>query len=190
MKNVESMVSTVYHSPYRFHGQTMVFRRINLKIERFSGMNFQNDKLLDQIGLKILSVLQKNARTPLSRIGKKVGLSAPAVAERMRKLEEAGIIKGYHARIAPEAVGRAVSAFIKLTTDPKNYKAVKTLAADMHQITSCHHISGDASFIIHVQVEDLPALESLVERLSPFGQTQTAIVLSTPVDKIAMVSLP
>jgi len=128
-------------------------------------MDFQYEKLLDQIGLKILSVLQENARMPLSRIGNEVGLSAPAVAERMRKLEEAGVIKGYHARIAPEAVGRSVSAFINLTTDSRNYTAVKTLAADMHQITSCHHISGDASFIIHVQVEDLPALESVVERL-------------------------
>lgn len=152
-------------------------------------MDFHYEKLLDQIGLKILSVLQENARTPLSRIGKKVGLSAPAVAERMRKLEESGVIQGYHARIAPEAVGRSVSAFINLTTDSRNYKAVKTLAADMRQITSCHHISGDASFIIHVLVEDLPALEAVVDRLSPFGQTQTAIVLSTSVDKTAMVPL-
>ena len=153
-------------------------------------MDFQNEKLLDQIGLKILAVLQADARMPLSRIGKKVGLSAPAVAERMRKLEESGIIKGYHARIAPEAIGRSVAAFINLTTDPRNYKAVKVLAADMHEITSCHHISGDASFILHVQVQDLPALESVVERLSPFGQTQTAIVLSTSVDKTAVVPLP
>ena len=153
-------------------------------------MNFQNEKLLDKIGLKILSVLEEDARIPLSRIGKKVGLSAPAVAERMKKLEEAGIIKGYHARIAPEAVGRSVAAFIKLTTDPRNYKAVKTLAADMHQITSCHHISGEGSFIIHVQVADLPALEAVVEHLSPFGRTQTSIVLSTAVNKTAMVPTP
>jgi Lrp/AsnC family leucine-responsive transcriptional regulator len=153
-------------------------------------MDIQNEKMLDQIGVKILDVLQENARLPLSRIGKNVGLSAPAVAERIRKLEEAGIIKGYHARIAPEAVGRSVSAFINLTTDPSNYTAVKDLAVDMHQITSCHHISGDASFILHVQVADLPALESVVERLSPFGQTQTAIVLSTSVDKAGRVPLP
>jgi len=152
-------------------------------------MDLQNEKLLDQIGLKILDVLQENARLPLSRIGKKVGLSAPAVTERIRKLEEAGIIKGYHARIAPEAVGRSVSAFINLTTDPSNYMSVKALAADMHQIASCHHISGDASFILHVQVADLSALESVVERLSPFGQTQTAIVLSTSVDKTGKVPL-
>jgi Lrp/AsnC family leucine-responsive transcriptional regulator len=152
-------------------------------------MDFQNEKLLDRIGLKILDVLQENARLPVSRIGRRVGLSAPAVAERIRKLEEAGIIKGYHAKIAPGAIGRTVSAFINLTTEPRNYPKVKSLAADMQAITSCHHISGEASFILHVQVEDLPALESVVERLSPYGQTQTAIVLSTPVDKTGAVPL-
>jgi Lrp/AsnC family leucine-responsive transcriptional regulator len=153
-------------------------------------MDFHNEKLLDQIGLKILAVLQENARLPLSRVAPKVGLSAPAVAERIRKLEDAGVIKGYHAKIAPEAVGRTVSAFINLTTEPSSYTAVKALAVDMHQIMSCHHISGDASFILHVQVEDLPALERVVERLSPFGQTRTAIVLSTSVDKFGRVPLP
>ncbi len=190
VKNVESIASTLYHPLYGYHGQTIFLGWIYLKIKGSSGVDFQNVKLLDQIGLKILAVLQADARMPLSRIGKEVGLSAPAVAERMRKLEEAGIIKGFHARIAPEAIGRSVAAFINLTTDPQNYKAVKKLANDMHEITSCHHISGDASFIIHVQVKDLPALESVVERLSPFGQTKTAIVLSTTVDKNAMVPLP
>jgi len=99
-------------------------------------------------------------------------------------------IHDYFARIAPETVGCSVFAFINLTTDPRNYKAVKTLAADMHQITSCHHISGNASFILYLQVDNFPALESVVERLSPFGQTQTAIVLSSSVDKNGMVPLP
>ena len=87
-------------------------------------------------------------------------------------------------------MGRTVSAFIELTTDPKHYKAVKALAADMHQILACHHISGPAAFIIHVQVEDLPALEAVVERLSPFGRTRTSIVLSTAVDKAAPTLFP
>lgn len=146
-------------------------------------MNFQNEKLLDRIGMNILSVLQENARTPLSRIGEKVGLSAPAVAERIKKLEEAGVIRGYHAGIDPTAVGLPVAAYIRLTTDSRNYADVKTLAAEMPQITACRHVSGNTSFIIHVLVEDLPALESVVERLSPFGQTQTSIVLSTSVEK-------
>jgi Lrp/AsnC family transcriptional regulator, leucine-responsive regulatory protein len=150
-------------------------------------MDLQLDKLLDRIGRKILAVLQDNARTPLSRIGQKVGLSSPAVAERVKKLEEAGVITGYHARINPMAMGRSVSAFIHLTTDVRHYPTVTSLAADMPQISVCHHISGDASFILQVYVEDVSELETVVRRLSPYGQTQTAIVLSTPVDKTAMV---
>lgn len=152
-------------------------------------MDLQVEKLLDRIGRKILSALQENARIPLSRIGEKVGLSAPAVAERVKKLEAAGVITGYHARIDPAAMGRSVSAFIHLTTDARHYPAVKALAADMPQIIACHHISGDASFILHVRVEDVTAIEMVVARLSPLGQTRTAIVLSTVVDKMAEVRL-
>jgi len=153
-------------------------------------MNLQVEKMLDRIGRKILAALQGNARIPLSRIGEKVGLSAPAVAERVKKLEEAGVITGYHARIDTAAMGRSVAAFIHLTTDARHYPAVKSLAAGMPQIIACHHISGDASFILHVRVDDVSALEKVVARLSPLGQTRTAIVLSTLVDKTAMVPLP
>jgi Lrp/AsnC family leucine-responsive transcriptional regulator len=126
---------------------------------------------------------------PLSRIGEKVGLSAPAVAERVKKLEEAGIIKGYHARINPHTLGQAVTAFIHLTTDARNYPAIKSYARKATQITSCHHISGEASFILQVYVDNLTELESVVGKLSPYGQTQTFIVLSTPVDKPVSVPL-
>jgi Lrp/AsnC family leucine-responsive transcriptional regulator len=161
-----------------------------LKNKEIQAMDLHVEKLLDRIGLKIIATLQENARTPLARIGKQVGLSAPAVAERVKKLEEAGVIKGYHARIDPAAMGQSVSAFIHLTTEARHYPAVKSLAADMPQINSCHHISGDASFIMHIFVNDLSELESIVGRLSPFGGTRTAIVLSTPVDKTTMVPLP
>ncbi len=152
-------------------------------------MNLQVEKMLDRIGRKILAALQENARIPLSRIGQKVGLSAPAVAERVKRLEETGVITGYHARIDPAVMGRSVSAFIHLTTDARHYPAVKSLAADMPQISACHHISGDASFILHVRVDDVTALEKVVARLSPLGQTRTAIVLSTVVDRTAVVPL-
>ncbi len=152
-------------------------------------MNLQVEKMLDRIGRKILAALQENARIPLSRIGEKVGLSAPAVAERVKKLEEAGVITGYHARIDTAAMGRSVAAFIHLATDARHYPAVRSLASDMPQISACHHISGDASFILQVRVDDVSALEKVVARLSPLGQTRTAIVLSTVVDKKAMVPL-
>ena len=152
-------------------------------------MDLRVEKLLDRIGRKILAALQENARMPLSRIGQQVGLSAPAVAERVKKLEEAGVITGYHARIDPAAMGHSVSAFIHLTTHARHYPAVKDLAARMPQISACHHISGDASFILHVRVDDVSELETVVGRLSPLGQTRTAIVMSTPVDKTTRVAL-
>jgi Lrp/AsnC family leucine-responsive transcriptional regulator len=146
-------------------------------------MNLHVDKLLDRIGRHILAVLQENARLPLSRIGEIVGLSAPAVAERVKKLEEAGIIRGYHARIDPVVAGQPVCAFIHLTTETRHYPAVKALAVESPKIVACHHVSGDVSFIVQVHAEDVSALESLVARLSRFGQTRSTIVLSTPVDK-------
>ena len=150
-------------------------------------MDVKIEKLLDRIGRKILAALQADARMPLSRIAAKVGLSAPAVAERVKRMEEAGVINGYHARIDPAAMGRPVAAFINLTTDAHHYPAVKALAADLPQICACHHISGDVSFILQVRVGDVSGLEAVVARLSPFGQTKTAIVLSTPVDKMTLV---
>lgn len=152
-------------------------------------MTRQVDKLLDRIGRNILAALQENARMPLARIGEEVGLSSPAVAERIRKMEEAGIIKGYHACIEPDVMGRSVTAFIQLTTDARHYPAVKTLAADLPEIISCHHVSGEASFILYVRVNAVADLEPLVARFSPLGPTHTAIVLSTPVDKGDRVSL-
>ena len=146
-------------------------------------MHPQHEKLLDRIGLRILAALQENARIPLSRLGDAVGLSAPAVAERVKKLEEAGIIRGYHADIDPAITGRSVIAFIQLTTAAHHYPAIKAQAERFPEISSCHHISGEASFIIKVRVADVADLETVVARLSPYGQTRTSIVLSTHVEK-------
>lgn len=153
-------------------------------------MEYQVDKLLDGIGRNILGALQENARIPLSRLGRRVGLSAPAVAERVRKMEEAGIIRGYHARIDPGAVGRGVSAFVQLTTEARHYPAVTSLADRLPEIIACHHVSGEASFILKVRVADVADLEGVVAHLSPYGQTRTSIVLSTSVEKTALAAAP
>ena len=152
-------------------------------------MDFQKEKLLDGIGRKILIALQENARIPFSRLGERVGLSAPAVAERVKRLETVGMIKGYHARIDPALMGRPVTAFIQLTTDTRHYPAVKKLAAALTEIQACHHISGEASFMLQVRVAEVADLEDVVGRFSPYGQTRTAIVLSTTVDKGSIVPL-
>ena len=140
-------------------------------------------KLLDNIGRRILAALEENARLSMAQLGRRVGLSAPAVAERVKRLEEAGIIRGYHADIDPAVMGRSVLAFIQLSTEARHYPAVKALATRQPEIIACHHISGEASFVLKVRVAEVKDLESVVALFSPHGQTRTSIVLSTSVEK-------
>jgi len=146
-------------------------------------MQFKIESLLDKIGVRILGVLQKDARASFSDIGRKVGLSSPAVAERIRKLEDAGIILGYHTKIDPQKTGKAIAAFIHLTAPPERYAKIKSLANSAPEILECHHVSGSESFIMKACVRSVSHLERLVEKLSSYGQTKTSIVLSSPVEK-------
>ncbi len=142
-------------------------------------MDLKSDKLLDTIGQKIISTLRSDARTSYSRLGRIVGLSTPAVTERVRKLEEAGIIQGYHALIRQASSEPKVIAFIELDAPAIHYDKIKTTAEKCSQVFECHHISGNAAFIIKVKADSVADLEGLVARFSPFGQTRTSIVLSS-----------
>ncbi|MCP4718457.1 MAG: Lrp/AsnC family transcriptional regulator [Desulfobacteraceae bacterium] len=142
-------------------------------------MDLKIEKLLDKIGKKIVRELVKNARISFSELGRVVGLSTPAVTERVRKLEEAGIITGYHAGINGDLLGESVIAFIHLDTEAACYDRVKSRAGQLDQVLECHHISGEGSFILKVMVACVADLETLVARFSPFGRTKTTIVLSS-----------
>lgn len=144
---------------------------------------------LDDIGLKILRELQTNARISFSEIGRRVGLSSPAVAERVYKMEDTGIIKGYHAQLNPDYFGHKISAFITISTQSEKYPKITALAQQQNEILECHHISGSESLILKVVSNSIPSLDRLVETLSRFGQTKTAIVLSTPVNKKTIESI-
>ena len=143
-------------------------------------MNFKFKALLDPLGKRILRELEANARISFSDLGRKVGLSSPAVTERVRKMEEAGIIRGYHAAIDLDGDRKMVAAFIRMTTLPENYPRVKKILEGMPEILECHHVSGEDSFVIKALVPTVQDLEAIVETLSPFGQTRTSIVLSSP----------
>ena len=139
----------------------------------------KHGKLLDHIGEHILEELQRDGRLPMSRLGKRVGLSTPAVAERVRKMEEAGIITGYHAHVreSPDSV----TAFIHVNTPPQAYPRVLALLEENPRVVECHHMSGEDAFIIKVGVEEMAQIESLVKDLSRHGTTRTHIVLSSPI---------
>lgn len=142
-------------------------------------MALKIERLLDPIGKKILSIMQQKARISFSDLGRKVGLSTPAVTERVRKLEEGGVVLGYHAVLDAAKVGFPVTAFVHLTTPAQNYPVVTALLKGMDEVLECHHISGEESFILKTVVPSVEHLESLVEKLSPYGRTKTSIVLSS-----------
>jgi Lrp/AsnC family leucine-responsive transcriptional regulator len=146
-------------------------------------MDFDFERLLDRTGFKILRAMQENARLSFSELGRRVALSSPAVAERVRKMEEVGIIGGYHARVEPEKVGLPIMAFILLRTRTEKYAGIISLARSVPEILECHHVSGSESFIVRVVASSIPHLENLIARFSPFGETSTLIVLSSPVVK-------
>jgi Lrp/AsnC family leucine-responsive transcriptional regulator len=137
---------------------------------------------LDDVSWQLLEELQQNARLSYSELGRRVGLTAPAVAERIRRMEEAGIIAGYRLELNQEKIGRPLLAFIRLATDQANCAQFGASAArDFPEVLECHRITGGDSYIVKVAVRSVQHLEDLLNRLMPYGQTVTSIVLSTPV---------
>ncbi|MDJ1176290.1 Lrp/AsnC family transcriptional regulator [Roseofilum capinflatum] len=146
-------------------------------------MTFDSEKWLDSTGWQILEILQVEARISFAELGRKVGLSAPAIAERVKRMEEAGIITAYQAQINPEKVGYPIAAIIALTTTPQQYPQILALIETLPEVRSCHHVTGNASFFIEVIVSSMAHLEEIIDQLSQFGQTSTSIILSSPLPR-------
>jgi len=140
---------------------------------------------LDAIAWKILENLQQNARQPFAELGRKVGLSTPAVAERVRRLEEAGIITGYHAAVDVAKLGVPIRVLVRLTIPGGDLQVSRAIVAikEMPEISKCHRITGAESFIIEADVVSIRHLEALIDRLSALGATSTSTVLSSPVQR-------
>lgn len=141
---------------------------------------------LDPISWRILAELQADARLSYAEVGRRVGLSTPAAAERVRRLEESGIITGYTARINPERIGLTVGAFIRVRLSGSEAQAKKltALAGELAEVLECHRCTGDESFIFKVLVGSVGELQKLIDRLTPFGMTSTSLILSSPVQRI------
>ncbi len=137
------------------------------------------EHLLDDIGWKILGELQQNARISFAELGRIVGLSTPAVTERVHKLEEAGIIVGYRAQIDPAKVGLPMLAFVNVKVGGENLARFMELAATHPEVLECHRVTGAESFLLKVAVSDVTHLEKLLDALMPYVGTTTSMVLST-----------
>jgi len=130
---------------------------------------------------RILAELQEDGRLSLAELGRRVGLSPPAVAERVQRLEREGAITGYHAKVDPRALGYALTTVIRIRPAPRQIPKVAELARDTPENVECHRITGEDCFFMKANVRDVEHLEELIDRFVLFGQTTTSIVQSSPV---------
>lgn len=141
------------------------------------------EKLLDPIGWRILVELQEDARIQYAELGRRVGLSNPAVIERVRRMEEAGIITGYRAEIDHRKVGIPVCAFIRVRVVGNLIPRVIAVTTEMPEVYECHRIAGEDTFLLKVCVSTSEALEKTVDKLTPYVATTTMLVFSSPVTR-------
>lgn len=137
--------------------------------------------MIDEIDRKILKELQEDARTSYAELGRRVGLTTPAVIERVRKLEDAGIITGYSAEIDTARIGLPITAFIRMSISGVDYSHIIEVAEESREVLECHRGTGGDSFIMKVAVASVEHLQEVIDRLVPYGITTTTIVLSSPV---------
>jgi len=136
---------------------------------------------LDDINLQLLTELSENPRLSMSELGRRVGLSAPAVTERVQRLEAAGVITGYRLEIDPAALGLPVTALVRIRPGPGQLPKIARTAREIPQVVECHRITGEDCFFLKVHAPSIPELEEILDQFLLFGQTTTSIVVSTPV---------
>ncbi len=136
---------------------------------------------LDEIDLQILEELQHNARLPFAELGRRVGLSTPSAAERVHKLEESGVILGYHAEVRPEKIGLAMTAFVKVSVAGDCLSRFAELVTRVPEVIECHRVTGAESYILQVAVEGAQHLSEVIDSLMPYVSTNTSMILDSPV---------
>ena len=139
--------------------------------------------MIDEIDRKILKELQQDARVSYAELGRRVGLTTPAVIERVRKLEDAGVITGYRADIDTAKVGLPITAFVRMSITGVDYSHIIEVAEQSNEILECHRGTGGDSYIMKVAVSSVEHLQEVIDRLVPYGITTTTIVLSSPVKR-------
>jgi Lrp/AsnC family leucine-responsive transcriptional regulator len=145
--------------------------------------NAYDTNLLDEINLRLLRELDASGRTGMAELGRRVGLSAPAVAERVHRLERAGVIAGYRAEIDPAALGFPVGAVVRIRPSPGQLQRVREIAAETREVAECHRITGEDCYLLRLHLRSIDDLEEVLDRFTPHGQTTTSIIHSTPVPR-------
>jgi Lrp/AsnC family leucine-responsive transcriptional regulator len=141
------------------------------------------DVVLDATDRQIIGELAADGRIPFAELGRRVSLSAPAVTERVRRLEQTGVITGYQAQIDPRALGYRLTAIVRVKPAVRQLSKIAALAADIPQIEECLRITGEDCFYMKLHLASIEELPSVLDRFLLYGETTTSIVNATPVPR-------
>ncbi|WP_108170123.1 Lrp/AsnC family transcriptional regulator [Christiangramia gaetbulicola] len=144
--------------------------------------------IVDTLNWAILDELQKNARISFSEVGRKIGLTSPAVAERVRKMEDSGIIDSYKVNLSHQKTGYQLRAIITLRAFTGRLKAFLETVKEFKEVVNCYRITGNENIIMEVILKDQVHLEKLIDKLITYGETRTHIVLSNVIKDGPIVS--
>jgi Lrp/AsnC family leucine-responsive transcriptional regulator len=139
------------------------------------------DAPLDDANLRLLAELQHDARLSFAELGRRVGLSSPAVAERLARLEETGVITGYRADVNPRALGFTLGVVIRIRPAPRELHKVAELAQRTPEVVECHRITGEDCYFMKAYVRDVEHLEEVIDGFAIYGQTTSSIMQTSPV---------
>jgi Lrp/AsnC family leucine-responsive transcriptional regulator len=151
-------------------------------------MLLANRRELDATNLRLLDELQEDARLSNAELGRRVGLSAPAVAERLARMQDEGVITGFHAAVDPRALGYSLSAILRIRPAPRQLATVADLARDTPEVVECHRMTGEDCFFMRLHVRDVGHLEEVIDAFAFHGQTTTSILQSSPVPRRAVAT--
>jgi Lrp/AsnC family transcriptional regulator, leucine-responsive regulatory protein len=145
--------------------------------------NAYEAKLLDPVNLRLLEELSLDGRVGMAELGRRVGMSPPAVAERVQRLERAGVITSYRAEIDPGAVGFPVSAVVRIRPSPGQLQRIPEIARETPEVAECHRITGEDCYLLRLHLPAIDDLEDILDRFTPYGLTTTSIIHSSPVPR-------
>ena len=137
---------------------------------------------MDQTDLKIISILQHDGRISMKELGKEVSLSPPAVAERVKRLEDDGVIERYKAVINNDKIGKPICVLINTSIKPEKQEGFLEFAKKSEEIVECYHVTGPHSMIMKAYLREMNHLEELVGKVQFFGNTETFIIMSSPIE--------
>ncbi len=138
--------------------------------------------------LRLLAVLQRDGRAGYAELGRAVGLSASATAERVRRLEESGVITGYACEVDPEKLGLPIAALVRLRYPNANYRPFHSLVETTPEIVEAHHVTGDDCFVLLVRARSMRHLEEVTGRIGGLGGVTTSVVYSTPLPRRSVIA--